>query len=48
MFCQTFHELHKIAAVNALDEGTAIKRRAAIGSALAAANKARLAKSCDS
>eukprot|EP00590_Aulacoseira_subarctica_P005257 CAMPEP_0172415300 /NCGR_PEP_ID=MMETSP1064-20121228/1737_1 /TAXON_ID=202472 /ORGANISM="Aulacoseira subarctica , Strain CCAP 1002/5" /LENGTH=605 /DNA_ID=CAMNT_0013152237 /DNA_START=90 /DNA_END=1907 /DNA_ORIENTATION=+ len=41
----TFHELYRIAAVNALDEGTARKRRAAIGSALAAGNKARLAKS---
>lgn len=35
----TFHEMYKIAAVNALDEAGARKRRAAAGAALAARNR---------
>lgn len=35
----TFHELYRIAAVAALDEATARKRRAAVGSPIAAAKK---------
>lgn len=36
---KTFHELYRIAAVAALDEATARKRRAAVGSPIADAKK---------
>lgn len=40
----TFHELYRIAALAAMDEATARKRRAAVGAALAAINRAKIAK----
>jgi hypothetical protein len=43
----TFHEMYKIAAMNAMDEVGARKRRAAAGKALAARQRATIKNASD-